>query len=63
MSKYILETLFESRPRLKILKFLFRNANSSFSVKELAAHVQEKPLTVKKEIAKLREIGLVKLKR
>lgn len=63
MSKHILETLFESRPRLKILKFLFRNASASFNVKELAAHVQEEPLAVKREIAKLRKIGLIKLKR
>lgn len=63
MAKSVLETLFGSKLRLKILKFLFRNGTASFTVRELAAHVQDRPAAVKKELADLREIGLVKIKR
>jgi len=62
MSKSKLELLFDSRARVKILKFLFRNASSVFSIKDLSSHVQERPLTVRKEIRKLLEIGLLKKK-
>ena len=63
MAKLILETLFDSNLRVKILKFLFRNAATSFSLKELAEHVQEKPRAVKKEVANLSEIGLIRVKK
>lgn len=63
MSRSILETLFDSKLRVKILKFLFRNAAASFSVRELANHVQDKPVAVKREIKALKEIGLVKVKK
>jgi len=63
MSKHTLEILFESKPKLKILKFLFRNSASSFNIRELSAHVQEGPLLVKKEVSKLIEIGLIKIKK
>ena len=63
MPKYILETLFDSKLRLKVLKFLFRNANTSFNLKELALHVQETPPAVKHELKRMLEIGLVKMKK
>ena len=63
MAKLILETLFGSNLRVKILKFLFRNATASFSLKELANHVQEKPAAVKKEIGNLAAVGLVRIKK
>lgn len=63
MSKNVLETLFTSSLRVKILKFLFRNLSSSFNIKELANHVQDKPRVVKREIFKLKEIGLIKTKK
>ena len=63
MSKHILEILFDSKTKLKILKFLFRNSASSFNIKELSTHIQEKPITVKKELDKLAEIGLIKIKK
>jgi predicted transcriptional regulator len=61
MSKNILETLLGSNLRVKILKYIFRNAPASFSVKELAEHVQGDYQMVRKEVQKLVEIGLIKL--
>ncbi len=63
MSKPILETLFDSGARVKILKFLFRNIGSNFSLKELATRTQERQSIINEEIKKLLEIGLVKIKR
>ena len=63
MSKNVLETLFESRSKVKILKFLFRNSDRDFSVKEITAHVQETPRVVKSDLKKLMEIGLLRKNR
>ncbi len=63
VSKNTLDILFDSRLKVKILKFLFRNPISSFNVRELAKHVQDQPRAVRKEIAKLAGIGLVKIKK
>ena len=59
MSKGILETLFESRARVRLLKFLFRNYPRPHTLKEITKHLQENPFLVKKEIAKLSQIGLL----
>ena len=63
MSKNILEHLFVSRTRVKILKFLFRNLNPDFTVKDLSIRLQESRGAVNKEVKKLLEVGLVKIKR
>lgn len=62
MSKSALELLFDSRARVKILKFLFRNAGLAFNAKDVSSRVQERPSVVRKEIKKLLEIGLLKQK-
>lgn len=62
-NKNALEVLFDSKLRLKLLKLLFRNSTASFTLKELAARVQEKNAVVKKEVKKLKEIGLLRIKR
>lgn len=62
-SKDILGTLFDSKAKVKILKFLFRNVGTSFSISDLADRVQETPTTVKKEINKFLEIGLIKVQK
>src|SRR3989344_7712535 len=59
MSKNTLETLFESRPRLKILKFLFRNFPKTYTLREIINHSQEKSPEVSKELRKLADIGLI----
>ncbi len=60
MSKNTLELLFNSKARVKILKLLFHNASSRFSVKEISNRVQEEPALVAKEMRQFSEIGLVK---
>lgn len=59
MSKRILETLFNSRARVRLLRFLFRNYPQSFSLKELVDRLQEDQKTLKKEIGQLEEISLL----
>ncbi|MFH1769349.1 MAG: hypothetical protein ABH833_01635 [Parcubacteria group bacterium] len=61
MSKQVLETLFESRVRVKLLKFLFRNMGGSFNSAEVARHTQEPASAVRRELGKFKEIGLIKL--
>ncbi len=62
MSKSTLELLFDSKARVKILKFLFRNTGMSFSIRDLSRRVQERPITVRREAKRLVEIGLLKSK-
>ncbi len=59
MSKRALETLFDSRARIRLLKFLFRNYPKPFTLGEIAKHLQEDKTLVKKEIGRLSEIGLL----
>ncbi len=63
MSKYILDNLFGSRIRIKMLKFLFRNYPKEFTVRELVKRIQEPREVIKQEIATLKAIGLIKRKR
>ena len=60
MSKHILEILFDSSARLKILKYLFRNIDKTIATRVVAEHVQEDISTVRKELKKLEDIGLLK---
>lgn len=60
MSKYILDKLFDSRIRIKVLKFMFRNYPGSFSVRELSKRIQESLEETKKELRSLSELGLLK---
>lgn len=59
MSKRILETLFNSRARVRLLRFLFRNYPQSFTVREIARHLQEDTELVKKEVLRLQQISLL----
>lgn len=61
--KPFFESLFGSRARVKILKFLFRNPGASFDARELAVRIQELPQAVNKEIKNLLGVGLLKIKK
>ena len=61
-TKNTLDLLFESRARVKILKFLFRNIGLGFTVRELAARIQEPISLVNKEIKRFIEIRLIKVR-
>lgn len=63
MSKSSLELLFDSRAKVKVLKFLFRNIGASFTERELISRVQEPSAVIKKELKKLLVAGLLKIKK
>ena len=63
MSKPILDNLFGSKVRVKILKFLYRNFPADFSIREIAQRIQESPSVVKDELALLKTITIVKQKK
>lgn len=56
----ILENLFNSKLRVKVLKFLFRNYPVDIGAKDLAQRTQEKPELIRKELGKFVKIGLIK---
>ncbi len=60
MSKPILDNLFGSKVRVKILKFLYRNFPADFSVREISQRIQESPQATKQELDMMREITIVK---
>lgn len=62
MSKPILDNLFGSKIRVKILKFLFRNYPADFTVKEIAQRIQEAPQATREEIEALRAMTIVRKK-
>ena len=62
MSKDILDNLFGSRIRVKILKFLFRNYPADFTIGGLASRIQESYGATKKEIEALGKMGLLRKK-
>lgn len=63
MSKPILDNLFGSKARVKILKFLYRNYPSDFSVREIAQRIQEQPQVIRDELELLKQITIVKKSR
>ncbi len=60
MSKDILDNLFDSRIRVKILKFLFRNYPIDFAVGDLARRIQENYGATKREVESLGKLRLIK---
>jgi len=62
MSKFILDNLFNSKIRLKALRFLYRNYPGDFSALELANRIQEGYDLTQKEIKTLEKIGLIRRK-
>jgi len=62
MSKNILDNLFGSRVKVKILKYAFRNYPGDFNIQELSRRVQESSNVVKKEVQSLLQMGLIKIK-
>lgn len=60
MASNTLDKLFDSRIRIKLLKFLFRNYPGNFNIPELSKRVQEPAEEIKKELRSLVEIRLLK---
>ena len=59
-SRDILDILFGSKVRVKVLKFLFRNYPNDFATPELTKRIQESGPATKKEVALLANIKLIK---
>jgi hypothetical protein len=59
MSKSILDNLFGSRVRVKLLKLLYRQHPAMFTTTELAQRIQEPVFIARREIMGLRDIGMV----
>lgn len=59
MSKSILENLFGSRVRVKILKLLYRQHPNILTLPELSAKIQEPVFIARRELESLGDIGLV----
>jgi len=55
----ILENLFNSKVRVKVLKFLFRNYPMNIGAGDLARRIQESPGVVRKEMKELQKMGLI----
>ena len=60
MSKNTLEVLLDSTTRPKILKFLFRNMDRQYTLADIVNHTREDRTKVRKEIAKLLDIKLLR---
>lgn len=58
----ILEKLFESRSRVRILRLLLQNTEELFTIAEIGKKTKIRPQTVRGELVKLAGIGLVKCK-
>jgi len=56
----VLENLFNSKLRIKVLKFLFRNYPGRIGARDLAKRIQESSGLVIREIKNLEKIGLIK---
>lgn len=58
-----LDNLFGSKVRVKILKNAFRNYPADFNISELSRRIQEPIQVVKKEVAVLAKVGLIRIRR
>ena len=56
----VLDNLFNSRLRVKVLKFLFRNYPVRIGIRDLSRRVQESYAAVSREMKVLEKIGLVR---
>lgn len=63
MHSQILEQLFDSSVKAKLLKLFLRNSDRGFQVKEAAQRTQSETRKVKKQIEGLAEIGFLKIKK
>lgn len=60
MSQRILEKLFDSPPKLYLLKLFLRNPNEKLSLSEIKRRTQLRSQPIERELVKLEEIELIK---
>jgi hypothetical protein len=63
VGKGLLEQLFESQPKVKVLKFFFRNFQDVFTLKQIFRRLRTNVSLVRREINKLERLGLIRQKR
>lgn len=63
MAQEILDKLFDSPVKVRLLRLFFRSQNNAFAVDEVSAKIQKNIQSVKKEIDSLMEIGLLVAKK
>lgn len=63
MSEPILEYLFDSPARVKLLKFFIHNWEEAFSLGQISERAQVEPREARKELARLSAAGFVKARR
>jgi len=63
IGKGILEQLFESYLKVRVLRFFFRNYGSLFTPKQIFRHLRGNPSLIRREINKLEKLGLIKHKK
>jgi len=63
VGKGLLEQLFESQPKVKVLKFFFRNFQDVFTLKQIFRRLRTNVSLVRREIGKLEKLGLIKQKK
>jgi len=60
VGKGLLEQLFESQPKIKILKFFFRNYQENFTLKEVLRRLRTNAFLIRRELSKLEKLGLIR---
>ena len=63
IGKGALEQLFESQPKIKLLKFFFRNSKDVFQSREIFKKLRSNVSVLRKELNKLESIGVIKQKK
>jgi hypothetical protein len=60
MSDLILEGLFDSKIKVKLLRLFFRNAQARYTLDEVITKIHSDPSSTRYQLRKLREIGLLR---
>jgi hypothetical protein len=60
VGKGILEQLFESQAKIKLMKFFFRNAEDAFQLKDILKMLRVNAFIVRREMKKIEKIGIIK---
>ncbi len=60
MSDIILEGLFDSKIKVKLLRLFFRNADNRYTLDEVIGKIHSDPSSTRYQLRKLRKIGLLK---
>ena len=63
MSKQVLEKLFDSPNKLRLLKLFLRNSDAQFTLGDIKKRLMLNVAQVNKELEKLEDIGLIKVRK